>query len=634
MSLDRPPEHQEPITRFDQLADYFRRGEKPPERLRVGMEHEKIGVLEGTVSPIHFPGPRGIGELMERMPRFGFTPFREEGLPIAALQGMLSVSLEPGGQLELSGRPFTCCHDLNQELRRHLAVVHALGAELGHRWLGVGYRPFGSVADAQWMPKGRYRRMREHLSRTGDLALDMMTMTATVQANYDYLDEADMVRKVRGATAISPLVTALFANSPLRDGKDSGYLSFRSEVWRRVDPLRCGPRPEVFEPDFGYDRYAAWALDVPTLFVRRNGNYLDPGGLTFRQLIDVGLGDERVTLNDWEDHLTTLFPEVRLKRVIEVRGADVGTRDMCVALPAIWKGLLYDAEALAAAEALVQLPFSERLALHEQVARRALKATVGSHQVLDLCRELVDIAAAGLARQGRCGSDEVRFLEPLRQILADGRCPAEIALERLATANTRAMRCGCSITGGWRRGGLSVVAEVPLSPVRGEAGEGSPLSRVCGPSVAIGFSGSAADRSLELRPGHRSTTTSGAETQSVTSEATIRISELAIVPSGPTSPTSRPETGPSETARSRSSAPSPISSLQTAHSQARSEPSQAQSLDPLAMTPDSSAPSMDSEALTNESDVRSARLSPMNGESGARNGQSQAQRLHSEIQKT
>jgi glutamate--cysteine ligase len=312
-----------------------------------------------------------------------------------------------------------------------MTELRALGAELGHRWLGVGYRPFGSVADAQWMPKGRYRRMREYLSRTGDLALDMMTMTATVQANYDYRDEADMARKMRGATAVSPLVTALFANSPLRAGKDSGYLSFRSEVWRRVDPARCGPRPEVFEPGFGYAAYVAWALDVPTIFLRRNGEYVDPGGLSFRELVDVGYAGKPVTTSDWEDHLSTLFPEVRLKRVIEVRGADVGTRDMCVALPAIWKGLLYDRDALAAAEALVPLPFAERLVLSEHVSQRALHAKAGKHQVLDLCRELLDLAAAGLSRQGRCGADEVRFLEPLRQIVADRRCPAEIALAKL-----------------------------------------------------------------------------------------------------------------------------------------------------------------------------------------------------------
>ncbi len=432
MSLDRQKTEEEPLTQFEQLVDYFRQGAKPVSHHRVGMEHEKIGLLEGTSKPIPYSGPRGIGELLERMPRFGFTPYLENDQPIAALLGSLSVSLEPGGQLELSGRPFVCCHDLDHELRRHLAIVRALGAELGHRWLGVGYRPFGSTADAQWMPKGRYRRMREVLSRTGDLGLDMMTMTATVQANYDYADEADMVRKVRGATAISPLVTALFANSPLRDGKKSGYLSFRSEVWRRVDPVRCGPRPEVFEPNFGYAAYAEWALNIPVIFLRRNDAYVDPGGLTFRQLFEGGFGGVPLTLTDWEDHLTTLFPEVRLKRVVEVRGADGGTEAMCVALPTLWKGILYDADALAAAEQLVSLPFIERLALHEQVARHALAAKVGKHSVLDLSRELVELAAAGLARQGRCGPDEVCFLDPLRAIVADGRCPAEIALDRLS----------------------------------------------------------------------------------------------------------------------------------------------------------------------------------------------------------
>jgi glutamate--cysteine ligase len=432
MSLDRQPGEPEPLTRFEQLVDYFRQGAKPVEQHRVGMEHEKIGLLEGTLAPIPFAGPRGIAELMERLPRFGFTPFREGGQPIAALQGSLSVSLEPGGQLELSGRPFTCCHDLDHELSHHLAIVRALGAELGHRWLGVGYRPFGGVANAEWMPKGRYGRMREHLAHTGDLAIDMMTMTATVQANFDYAGEADMVRKVRGATAISPLVTALFANSPLRDGKESGYLSFRSEVWRRVDPLRCGPRPEVFEPGFGYAAYTEWALDVPVIFVRRHGAYLDPEGRTFRQLFQEGFRGKPMVATDWEDHLTTLFPEVRLKRVIEVRGADAGTEAMCVALPTLWKGLLYSEDALAAAERLTPLTFIERLALHEQVARQALRARVGRHTVLELCEELVGLAAAGLTSQGGCGPDEVRFLEPLREILADARCPAEIALARLS----------------------------------------------------------------------------------------------------------------------------------------------------------------------------------------------------------
>jgi glutamate--cysteine ligase len=368
---------------------------------------------------------------MLRLPRFGYEPFLESGRPIAATCGSLSISLEPGGQLELSGRPFKCAHECARELRRHLALTRALGAELGQQWLGVGYRPFGTVADAQWMPKGRYGRMREHLSRTGRLALDMMTMTATVQANFDYRDEADMAFKVRAATSISSLVAALFANSPIVQGKESGYLSFRTQVWREMDPARCGLLEAAYRPNFGYHAYAEWALDVPMIFVRRNGTYRDPRGLTFRGFLAEGLEGERASMSDWEDHLTTLFPEVRLKKVIEVRGADGGTYEMCAALPALWKGLLYDRDALAAAEALIDLPFAERVAFQESVAREALAARANGHRALDLCRELVSFAAAGLKRQTSCGADEQPFLDPLRELIEEGRCPAERALQRL-----------------------------------------------------------------------------------------------------------------------------------------------------------------------------------------------------------
>lgn len=431
MSLDSKPEQHEPVDGIESLVAYLRSGEKPAEQFRVGMEHEKIGLLAGTLDPIPFTGSRGIEELMLRLPRFGYEPFLEGGRPIAATCGSLSISLEPGGQLELSGRPFKCAHECARELRRHLALTRALGAELGQHWLGVGYRPFGTVADAQWMPKGRYGRMRAHLSKTGRLALDMMTMTATVQANYDYSDEADMAFKVRAATSISALVAALFANSPIVQGKESGYLSFRTQVWREMDPARCGLLEAAYRPGFGYRAYAEWALDVPMIFVRRNGTYRDPRGLTFRGFLSGGLDGERASMSDWEDHLTTLFPEVRLKKVIEVRGADGGTYEMCAALPALWKGLLYDRDALAAAEALIDLPFAERVAFQESVAREALGARANGHRALDLCRELVSFAAAGLKRQTSCGADEQPFLDPLRELIEEGRCPAERALQRL-----------------------------------------------------------------------------------------------------------------------------------------------------------------------------------------------------------
>lgn len=431
MSLDNRPQDSEPLASIDQLVAYFRGGEKPPARHRVGMEHEKIGLATGTQAPLPFSGPHGIEAVLRRLTAFGYTPFLEHGLPIAATKSGFSISLEPGGQLELSGLPFHCCNDLALELSRHLALCRALGAELGQTWLGVGYRPFGTPATAQWMPKGRYARMRAHLARTGQYGLDMMTMTATVQANYDYADEGDAVRKIQAAQRLSPLVTALFANSPIRDGRKSGFLTFRSQVWREVDPARCGLRREFFADGFGYAAYAEWALDIPMIFLRRDGEYRDPGGLTFRQFMERGLGEARATLSDWEDHLTTLFPEIRLKRVIEVRGADVGNPGMCVALPALWKGLLYSADALGAAARLVPLDFDELEALSAEVARVGLAARSGSHSVRDLCRELLALASAGLRTQDHCGPDEGRYLDPLRAVVESGRTAADEALALL-----------------------------------------------------------------------------------------------------------------------------------------------------------------------------------------------------------
>ncbi len=430
MSLDNRPALAEPVTSVAALADFFRGGEKAAGEVRVGMEHEKIGLLAGTRAPIPFAGPRGIEELLRRLPRPPWQLFFERGAPIAALEGARSVSLEPGGQLELSGLPCPRGSDLARELRRHLAVVRALSAELGHVWLGAGYRPFGTAGDAEWVPKGRYERMRDSLGRRGPLALDMMTMTATVQASFDYLDEADMGEKLRGATAVSPIVTALYANSPLVDGKPSGFLSFRAHVWGQCDAARCGPLAAAFRPGFGYRAYAEWALDVPMLFLRRGERYLDARGFTFRRFLAEGLAGERATFSDWEDHLTALFPEVRLKRVIEVRGADAGSEAMCAALPALWKGLFYDRDALAAAALLLDLPLLERLALEEDVARRALAARAGKRLVRDLARELLDLSAAGLRRQPG-GAEDARLLEPLREIAAEGLCPAERALQRL-----------------------------------------------------------------------------------------------------------------------------------------------------------------------------------------------------------
>jgi len=432
MSLDIDRESSPPVASVDDLVSILRRAERPRADWKVGMEHELIGML--GEAPVPFDGPNGIRAALERFSRFGYEPYAEDGAVIAARRPGATLTLEPGGQFELSGRPFPCAHASREETLHHAAQMRAIGSELGIRWLTVGYRPFGTPADAAWMPKARYGVMRAYLPTRGKHALDMMTMTATVQANYDFASEEDMVRKVRAAMSVSPLVTAMYANSFLVNGEDSGYASFRYEVWNHVDPDRCGLLSFVFEEDFGYRRWVEYALDVPMFFVRRQGRYLPAHHLTFRRYLAEGLDGNVATLGDFEDHLTTLFPEVRLKSVIEVRGADVCDVEMSAALPALWKGILYDDQALDAADRLLAgMPFDERLALQKDVARLGLRASCGRGKVLDLARELFAIAAAGLKAQ-RCphgdAPDERVVLQPLERWLEEGRAPVDHWRER------------------------------------------------------------------------------------------------------------------------------------------------------------------------------------------------------------
>jgi len=430
MSLDLDKDSAPPIESIDDLVSFFRRAERPRPSWMVGMEHEKLGFLDGGPAPVPYAGGRGIREVLERFSRFGFAPWLEEGNPIAARRPGATLSLEPGGQFELSGRPFPCAHACREELLHHVAQAKAIGAELGIDWVGVGYRPFGRTADMPWMPKVRYGVMRAYLPTRGRLALDMMLMTATVQANFDFESEEDMAAKMRAAMGVSPVVTAMWANSFLVDGKDEGWASYRYEVWRHTDPDRCGLLPFVFEPDFGYRRWVEYALDVPMFFVRRGGKYLRASHLTFRRFLQEGLEGHRATLGDFEDHLTTLFPEVRLKTVIEVRGADVADTEMNAALTALWKGILYDRDALAAAEALTAgLSFEERLRLQADVARQGLRARCAKGAVLDLARELYRIAAEGLRRQdcrNAAGDDERVVLAGAEKVVETGLAPADV----------------------------------------------------------------------------------------------------------------------------------------------------------------------------------------------------------------
>jgi glutamate--cysteine ligase len=448
MSLDaRPDESSRPIGGEDDLVAWFRGKERPRESWKVGLEHEKVLLRSGTLAPVPYEGEGGVAALLRGFGRFGYEAFEEEGRIIASQKQGLTVSIEPGGQLELSGRPFADVHAVAAELDRHLAKCSALGQALGVEFLAVGYRPWGTAADAPWMPKNRYGVMRPFLSARGRLAEDMMAMTASVQASYDFSDERDLAEKLRVALALQPAVTALVANSPVVGGRPSGWKSYRAAVWRETDPARCGIPAFPFEPGFEdapYLGYVRWALGVPMIFVRRAGAYLDPGGRTFGDFLASGLGPERATLADWEDHLTTLFPDVRVKGVVEVRGADSCGPALTKGLVAFWKGVLYDAEARAAAfEAVKGFTVEERRAFAEASGREGLAARApDGRAVAEIARAAVDAAAAGLCRQRCCGErgdDERVWLEPLRARAESLRSPADEALEVLRRGGPRAL---------------------------------------------------------------------------------------------------------------------------------------------------------------------------------------------------
>ena len=337
------PELDVPIGSVDELVAYLRGGEKPPERWRVGTEHEKIGLHVEDRTPVPYAGPRGIAALLEAIASSdGWERIAEGGNVVALRKGGASITLEPGGQLELSGAPLRTIHETCDEFHTHLHLMRRVSAPLGIVWLGLGMHPIHPVSELPVMPKARYRIMRSYLPQRGPLALEMMFATATVQANFDYADEADMVAKLRTAMGVSPLVSAIFANSSLSEGKANGFVSRRLHIWEHTDPDRTGLLEFVFEPDFGYRRWVEWALDVPMFFVQRGERYTPAQGTTFRRFLAEGFAGERALLADFDLHLTTLFPDVRLKRFIEVRGADAVPPDLTCSLPALWKGILYD----------------------------------------------------------------------------------------------------------------------------------------------------------------------------------------------------------------------------------------------------------------------------------------------------
>jgi glutamate--cysteine ligase len=420
------------------LLDYFAKGEKPADRWRIGTEHEKFVYATTDRHAPAYDEPGGIRDLLGELTDFGWSPVEEGGRVIALSGPDGNVSLEPAGQLELSGAPLENLHQTCAETARHLEQVKAVGAKLGLGFLGLGMWPDKARDELPVMPKGRYAIMLRHMPRVGTLGLDMMLRTCTIQVNLDYASEADMAQKFRVGLALQPLATALFANSPFTERKPNGFLSFRSHIWSDTDPARTGMLPFVFEDGFGYERYADYALDVPMYFVYRDGRYIDAAGLSFRDFLDGRLAvlpGEKPTMDDWADHLSTAFPEVRLKTFLEMRGADGGPWDRICALPALWVGLLYDQGALDAAWDLVRgWDIAGRQALRDAVPRLGLDAPLpGGGTLRDIAGEVLDIAGAGLRARGRlnaAGDSESGFLDPLREIVRTGKVPAQVLLDR------------------------------------------------------------------------------------------------------------------------------------------------------------------------------------------------------------
>ena len=426
-----------PITDRDQLVAVLASGEKPKADWRIGTEHEKFGFRRDDLRPPTFEGERGIEALLTGLTRFGWEPVQERigqapAHTIALLKNGASVTLEPAGQLELSGAPVETIHDTCAEIGSHLKEVKAVADELDIGFLGMGFQPKWRRDEMPWMQKGRYRIMRDYMPKVGTLGLDMMTRTCTVQVNLDYSSEADMVKKFRVSLALQPIATALFADSPFTEGKPNGYLSYRSHIWTDTDRDRTGMLDFVFDDGFGYERYVDYLLDVPMYFSYRNHEYVDASGQSFRDFMAgklPALPGALPTLNDWSDHMTTAFPEVRLKKFLEMRGADSGPWGRICALPAFWVGLLYDDVALDAAWDLVKdFSMDERNALRDGVPKLALKVPFRGGTLLDLAREAVKISAAGLQRRAvlnSSGADESGFLTPLIEVAESGETSAE-----------------------------------------------------------------------------------------------------------------------------------------------------------------------------------------------------------------
>jgi len=432
--MARDTQDDTPIETIAELAHYLRSGEKPRDAFSIGTEHEKFA-FDRDLRPVPYEGPSGIGAVLDRMEALtGWEPIRERGktIGLAGPDGGGAISLEPGGQFELSGAPLETLHQTCVEANGHLAQVRQIADELGIGFLGLGMAPTWSREQMPVMPKQRYGIMTRYMPKVGTRGLDMMYRTATIQVNLDFSSEADMVKKMRVGLALQPIATALFANSPFIDGAPNGMRSNRAACWHDVDLNRSGPIPFVFEDGFGYERYVDWALDVPMYFVKRGDDYIDATSTTFRAFFEgrfEALPGERPTMGDWVNHLSTLFPEVRLKRFLEMRGADGGPWRRICALPALWVGLLYDTGILDDAAALTaEWSAEDRRQLWLDIPREGLSGSLRGRPVAAIAREVVSLASEGLRRRARASGDtpdERGFLGPLEDAAHSGRTPAD-----------------------------------------------------------------------------------------------------------------------------------------------------------------------------------------------------------------
>jgi glutamate--cysteine ligase len=426
-----------PIGSRADLVGYLESGSKPKKDWRIGTEHEKFGYDLKSLKPLAYEGRPGIRAMLEGMQRFGWKPVNEGPNVIGLSQNGASISLEPGGQFELSGAPLRSLHETCAEVNLHLEQVKEVAEEMGAGFLGMGFAPIQTLDETPVMPKGRYGIMRRYMPKVGGLGLEMMFRTCTIQVNLDYLNEADMVKKLRVGLALQPVATAMFAASPFREGRPNGFLSYRSQIWTDVDNARAGMLPFAFESGMGFERYVDYALDVPMYFVYRDGKYHDLSGKSFRDFMERKIPEVKhiqPTMSDWADHLTTIFPEVRLKKFLEMRGADGGLWRRLCALPALWVGIYYDQAALDAAWDLVKdWTDEDRWSARQTVAKLGLATPVRGRTIRDYAREMLKISQEGLRRRAEVdsiGGTEEGFLQTLHEIVASGRTRADDMLAK------------------------------------------------------------------------------------------------------------------------------------------------------------------------------------------------------------